>query len=54
MRGTIHHLDLTVRDDHWASRDVYDAVLGFMGYRWTKEDSRGFAWEAPSCSICVI
>ena len=32
MRGMIHHLDLTVRDP-WASREFYDAVLGFLGYR---------------------
>ena len=44
MRGTIHHLDLTVRDP-WASRAFYDAVLGFFGHRLSKEDARGFDWE---------
>jgi catechol 2,3-dioxygenase-like lactoylglutathione lyase family enzyme len=44
MRGTIHHLDLTVKDP-WASRAFYDAVLGFMGYRCVKEDDRGFDWD---------
>ena len=44
MRGTIHHLDLTVRDP-WASRPFYDSVLGFLGYRRTKEDERGFDWD---------
>jgi glyoxylase I family protein len=44
MRGIIHHIDLTVRDP-WASRPFYDAVLGFMGYRRTKEDARGFDWD---------
>ena len=44
MRGTVHHLDLTVKDP-WASRDFYDAVLGFMGYTRTRVDARGFDWE---------
>ena len=44
MRGTIHHLDLTVCDP-WASRTFYDAVLGFLGYRLSKEDARGFDWD---------
>lgn len=44
MRGTIHHLDLTVRDPS-ASQSFYDAVLGFLGYRRTKEDARGSDWD---------
>jgi glyoxylase I family protein len=44
MRGTIHHLDLTVRNP-WDSRPFYDAVLGFLGYRLTKVDARGFDWD---------
>ena len=32
MRGTVHHLDLTVRDPA-ASFAFYDAVLSFIGYR---------------------
>jgi catechol 2,3-dioxygenase-like lactoylglutathione lyase family enzyme len=44
MRGLIHHLDLTVKDP-WASCAFYDAVLGFMGYRRVREDTRGFDWE---------
>jgi catechol 2,3-dioxygenase-like lactoylglutathione lyase family enzyme len=44
MRGTIHHLDLTVHDP-LASRGFYDAVLGFLGYRQSKEDARGFDWD---------
>lgn len=44
MRGSVHHLDLTVKDP-WSSRPFYDAVLGFMGYRWVREDVRGFDWE---------
>lgn len=55
MRGTIHHLDLTVKDP-WASRAFYDAVLGFMGYRCTKEDDRGFDWDiqTPGAGFCSI
>ena len=55
MRGLIHHLDLTVRDP-WASRPFYDAVLGFMGYRRTKEDARGFDWALllPGGGLCSI
>jgi catechol 2,3-dioxygenase-like lactoylglutathione lyase family enzyme len=44
MRGSIHHLDLTVKDP-WSSRPFYEAVLGFMGYRVVREDKRGFDWE---------
>lgn len=57
MRGTIHHIDLTVKDP-WASREFYDAVLGFMGYRCVKEDARGFDYErsapGPYMSIGVM
>jgi len=55
MRGLIHHLDLTVKDP-WASRDFYDAVLGFMGYRRVKEDARGFDWDltTPGGVFCSI
>lgn len=44
MRGAVHHLDLTVKGP-WASRPFYDAVLGSLGYRLTKEDARGFDWD---------
>jgi len=59
MRGMIHHLDLTVRDP-WASREFYDAVLGFLGYRLSKQDARGFDWELVDdqgrflCSIGIM
>ncbi|TWT02944.1 bleomycin resistance protein [Reyranella sp. CPCC 100927] len=55
MRGTIHHLDLTVKDP-WVSRAFYDAVLGFMGYRRVKEDDRGFDWnlQTPHAGFCSI
>jgi catechol 2,3-dioxygenase-like lactoylglutathione lyase family enzyme len=46
MRGAIDHIDLTVRDP-WASRAFYDAVLGFLGYRFRKEVARGLIWERP-------
>jgi catechol 2,3-dioxygenase-like lactoylglutathione lyase family enzyme len=49
MRGSIHHLDLTVTDPR-VSRPFYDAVLGFIGYRRVREDARGFDWELPSPS----
>jgi catechol 2,3-dioxygenase-like lactoylglutathione lyase family enzyme len=41
MRGAVHHLDLTVRDPD-ASRAFYQAVLGFMGYRFVNDHPRGF------------
>jgi catechol 2,3-dioxygenase-like lactoylglutathione lyase family enzyme len=44
MRGSIHHLDLTVKDPR-SSRSFYETVLGFMGYRLVREDARGFDWE---------
>ena len=47
MRGSVHHLDLTVKDP-WASCAFYDAVLGFMGYQRVREDVRGFDWELTS------
>ncbi|MFZ5780658.1 MAG: VOC family protein [Pseudomonadota bacterium] len=59
MRGTIDHLDLTVRDP-WSSRAFYDAVFGFLGYRFRKEVDRGLIWELPgeagkpACSIAVM
>jgi len=31
MRGTVHHIDLTIKDVK-ASRAFYESVLGFMGY----------------------
>ena len=44
MRGTIHHLDLTVRDPR-ASHGFYAAVLGFMGYREVADHDRGFDYD---------
>jgi len=59
MRGTIDHLDLTVRDP-WSSRAFYEAVFGFLGYRFKKEVERGLIWELLDeaeravCSIAVM
>ena len=57
MRGSIHHLDLTVRDP-WASRDFYASVLGFMGYQLEADHARGLdfnlATAAGFCSIGVM
>jgi catechol 2,3-dioxygenase-like lactoylglutathione lyase family enzyme len=52
MRGSIHHLDLTVKDP-WASREFYAQVLGFMGYRQIAEDDRGFDFAIPGHSPSV-
>ncbi len=40
MRGTMHHIDLTVTDPA-ASAPLYGAVLTFMGYRHRQE----FEWR---------
>jgi catechol 2,3-dioxygenase-like lactoylglutathione lyase family enzyme len=57
MRGSIHHLDLTVRDPE-ASRPFYAAVLGFMGYREVADHPRGFDYDREDaegfCSIGVM
>ena len=57
MRGTIHHLDLTVRDP-WASRSFYAAVLGFMGYREVADHDRGYDYDRVGpdgfCSIGIM
>ena len=44
MRGAVHHIDLTVIDLA-ASTPFYDKVLGFLGYRKTREDDVGSNWE---------
>lgn len=44
MRGTVHHIDLTVRD--LARSDAfYDKVLGFLGYRRVRVDASGIDWD---------
>jgi glyoxylase I family protein len=44
MRGAVHHIDLTVIDLA-TSTPFYDKVLGFLGYRKTREDDVGSNWE---------
>ena len=56
-RGQIHHIDLTVRDVK-ASAAFYEAVLGFMGYTRSYEDSRGIDWDLTDtrsgfCSVGI-
>lgn len=54
-RGHVHHIDLSVSDPR-ASRVFYQAFLGFLGYRVTREDVRGFDFElqAPDGGFCSI
>jgi catechol 2,3-dioxygenase-like lactoylglutathione lyase family enzyme len=56
MRGSLHHLDLTVRDLA-GSAPFYDALLGFLGYRRMRTASDGIDWdlETPQgvCSIGI-
>jgi catechol 2,3-dioxygenase-like lactoylglutathione lyase family enzyme len=44
LRGTLHHIDLTVSDLAAAKR-VYGPVLTFLGYRPVKDDERGCEWD---------
>ena len=57
MRGSIHHLDLTVRDPQ-ASRGFYAAVLGFMGYLEVADHDRGYDYDLRTddgfCSIGIM
>jgi catechol 2,3-dioxygenase-like lactoylglutathione lyase family enzyme len=54
MRGTMHHLDLTVRDLA-ASAPFYERVLGFLGYRCVRNQPDGIDWDLQTglgtCSI---
>ncbi len=56
MRGSMHHLDLTVRDLA-ASAPFYEAVLGFLGFRRVREEPDGIDWDLRtaqgSCSIGI-
>lgn len=55
MRGSIHHLDLTVRDLAAATR-FYGRVLGFLRYRCQKADADGVDWDltGPGGHQCSI
>ncbi|MDP3853597.1 VOC family protein [Phenylobacterium sp.] len=57
MRGSIHHLDLTVQDP-WASRNFYASVLGFLGYRLVDDHPRGFDLDLKTpegfCSVGIV
>jgi glyoxylase I family protein len=55
VRGTVDHLDLTVRDP-LKSRQFYEAVLGFMGYTRVRQHENGFDFDMPGesgwrCSV---
>jgi catechol 2,3-dioxygenase-like lactoylglutathione lyase family enzyme len=43
-RGSVHHLDLTLKDAH-ASRAFYESVLGFMGYKLSTEYPIGYDFD---------
>jgi catechol 2,3-dioxygenase-like lactoylglutathione lyase family enzyme len=55
MRGGLHHLDLTVKDLK-ASKSLYEAVLGFMGYVIVgdRDDFIDFKLEAPGGRPCYV
>lgn len=54
MRGSMHHLDLTV-GDLGVSAPFYEAILDFMGYRRVRAEADGIDWDLPTpagtCSI---
>jgi catechol 2,3-dioxygenase-like lactoylglutathione lyase family enzyme len=57
MRGTVHHVDLTIKDVS-ASRQFYEKILIFMGYAQTYEDNDGVDWDLKHqdgafCSIGI-
>jgi catechol 2,3-dioxygenase-like lactoylglutathione lyase family enzyme len=55
MRGAVHHIDLTVIDLA-TSTPFYDKVLGFLGYRRTRNDAVGSNWERRESGrlICEV
>ena len=55
MRGSVHHLDLTVKDAH-LSRPFYESVLGFMGYTLTTIYPIGYDFDlvADGVGFCSI
>ena len=56
-RGLVHHIDLTVTDPK-RSFAFYDVLLGALGYRLEREDSRGFDWrlegDQNSHSVSIV
>ena len=56
MRGTMHHIDLTVTD-LGISAPFYERVLGFMGYAKSKTDADGIDLDLQTaggmCSVGV-
>ena len=44
MRGTVHHIDLSVTDPE-ASFALYDAVLRFLGYELYHRAANGIEWN---------
>jgi catechol 2,3-dioxygenase-like lactoylglutathione lyase family enzyme len=53
MRGTIHHIDLTV-SDLMVSAAFYETVLGFLGYRRTSTRPDYVDWNLPGCPCSKI
>jgi catechol 2,3-dioxygenase-like lactoylglutathione lyase family enzyme len=55
MRGTVHHIDLSVASLA-ASAPFYDLVLGFLGYRRSRTAADGVDWDlpGPSGAACSI
>ncbi len=55
--GQMHHIDLTV-NDLARSTPLYEAVLGFLGYRRTRQDEGLVLWrldlpEGEHCTIAI-
>lgn len=55
MRGTVHHIDLSVASLA-ASAPFYDLVLGFLGYRRSRTADDGIDWDlaGPGGAACSI
>ena len=53
MRGSMHHLDLTV-SDLAVSAPFYEAILHFMGYRRVRAEVDGIDWDLTAEGTCSI
>lgn len=56
VRGLIHHVDLTVTDVA-RSREFYDTLLGYLGYRRSADHPHGHDWDregSPFHSIGIV